>query len=206
MPLSRFSASLPALTLHVACLGAACCVSVGGMAVAWAKDAPEARTQQLVAALQKQGASPDPATEQTLDALFDFDRLSTDPILPHRKALSPAQWKEFTGLFHDLIRSKALHAGTALNQGTLRIGPVQGDGKRRQVEVHVSDPAKDVDAHVTFTWEDTGAQWRVVDVELDGSSVVKDYENQFGRILKKDGPAGLITKMRTRLDATRKKP
>ncbi|RYF36585.1 MAG: hypothetical protein EOO38_27495, partial [Cytophagaceae bacterium] len=112
MPLSRFLALPPALTLYVACLGAVGSVSVGGVPVAQAKDAPEARTQQLVAALQKQGASPDPATEQALDGLFDFDRLSTDPIMPHRKALSAAQYKEFTGLFHDLIRSKALHAGT----------------------------------------------------------------------------------------------
>jgi phospholipid transport system substrate-binding protein len=177
---------------------------------ALAKDAPEARTHALVAAMQKHAAAADTqgvaGREREIDDLFDFDRLSQDPMVPHRKALTAAQRSEFTGLFRRLIRQRTLAAGSAFNEGELHYGAAQQTPKRARVDVHVTEPAKDVDLHVTFVWEDTGSAWRVVDVELDGASVVRDYQSQFGRILRKDGAAGLIAKIRRRLDEGDAKP
>jgi phospholipid transport system substrate-binding protein len=178
---------------------------------ALAKESPEARTQQLIDALQKRHAHPaaqaaagPEAADPQLDALFDFERLGTDPIAPHQKSFKPAQLQTFKEVFGALIRSKALHSGAALCEGTLSIATPVLSGKKARVEVHVVQPEKDVDLRITFVWEDEGSAWRVVDVELDGSSVVKDYQNQFGRILKKDGPEVLIKKIRARLDEARK--
>lgn len=187
------------------------CLTVAS--VAYGKAAPEARTQQLVAALKARHAQPAAAggaeknpRDAELDNLFDFDRLGADPIAPHRKAFSPAQLKTFTQIFRDLIREKALHAGGAFADGQLTIGVAKAVGQQMQVEVHVVNPDKDVDSRITFLWETTSADWRVVDVALDGSSIVKDYQNQFGRILKKSGPDVLIGKIRGRLDEARKAP
>ncbi|MCK5689855.1 ABC transporter substrate-binding protein, partial [Myxococcota bacterium] len=37
------------------------------------------------------------------------------------------------------------------------------------------------------------------DVLFDGASLVKDYSNQFARLIKKNGVDGLIEKMKKRL-------
>ena len=47
---------------------------------------------------------------------------------------------------------------------------------------------------------------RIVDVALDGASVSLDYENQFGRVLRKDGADALIGKMQARLAEAQKAP
>ena len=48
------------------------------------------------------------------------------------------------------------------------------------------------------------------DLSFDGSSLVKDYENQFTRIIKKDGADALARKIQARLDRltapTKKEP
>lgn len=65
-------------------------------------------------------------------------------------------------------------------------------------------PKKDMETTVTFRWVQTGGAWRIVDVDFDGSSLVKDYQNQFGRIIGKEGAAGLQKRIDDRLADERK--
>ena len=46
-----------------------------------------------------------------------------------------------------------------------------------------------------------GGQWRIFDVVTEGSSMVMNYRNQFGRIIKKDGFAELLRKMKSKADS-----
>ena len=58
---------------------------------------------------------------------------------------------------------------------------------------------EDFEITVTFHWMDSGSDWRIVDVSFDGASLVKDYRNQFGRIIDKEGAKGLLKRMVDRL-------
>ena len=58
---------------------------------------------------------------------------------------------------------------------------------------------EDFEITVTFHWMDSGSDWRIVDVSFDGASLVKDYQNQFGRIIDKEGAKGLLKRMVDRL-------
>lgn len=170
-----------------------------------AKPSASDRTHQLVDTLKRNAPAqaPSPATqaeaEKQLDDLFDFDRLTDTTLAVHRQAFKPEQFKEFRNLFRQLIRGKAMDAGQAFNAGDVSFGEEKTVAKQRQVTVHVSNPEKDIDSDIAFIWEEETPSWRVVDVYLDGASVVRDYQNQFGRIIKKDGAEALINKIKSRL-------
>jgi ABC-type transporter MlaC component len=42
--------------------------------------------------------------------------------------------------------------------------------------------------------------WRVFDIVTEGSSLVHNYKHQFRRVIKKHGLAGLLKRMRAKLE------
>ena len=139
-----------------------------------------------------------------LDGYFDYDRLVDDPIAVHRAQLDAAQLARYRALFRELIRTVAYpDAGGFFRDATwtLREEP-RGEGR---VDVHMAARVerKDLDTSVTFHWAARGGTLLLVDVSFDGDSLVADYRNQFGRILKKEGAAGLLSRLAKRLDDER---
>ncbi len=56
---------------------------------------------------------------------------------------------------------------------------------------------------IEYTLRRDGRRWRVVDVTTDGVSMVRNYRDQFGRIIARDGWAELIARMERRLEENR---
>src|SRR4051812_16048288 len=148
--------------LAVVCSGAA----------AHAKDAPEARTQQLLETFKKVKEAPEgatlseadkaanEATYKELDGFFDYDRLATEPIAPNKKAFSGAQLTAFHKTFQDLIRVVAYpRSGAFLRQAQIALKKGKAQGKRAELMLHATLPEKDVETDVGFSWEDQGAAW-----------------------------------------------
>ena len=51
--------------------------------------------------------------------------------------------------------------------------------------------SEDLKTDLDFRWRRVGGALKVVDVSFEGDSLLKDYQNQFARIVDKSGPAGL---------------
>ncbi len=52
---------------------------------------------------------------------------------------------------------------------------------------------------IEYSMHLVGDAWRVFDVNTDGVSLVRNYQQQFNRIIASDGWAGLIRRMEQRL-------
>lgn len=133
-----------------------------------------------------------------LDDLFDFERLTQAPLAGHAAQLSPSQRKRFSRAFGSVVRRAARQSGKDLGKGSPQLTFLGRTAQGAKSEVHVVRPEEDVDLHVAFVWQTGAKRWRVVDVELDGASMVQDYHNQFGRVLKKEGAEGLVKKIEAR--------
>ena len=66
------------------------------------------------------------------------------------------------------------------------------------VDAYIAE--KDLDITTVFHWRKTAKGWRVVDVSFDGASLVKDYQNQFGRIIRKEGTDAFLNRLQARLE------
>jgi phospholipid transport system substrate-binding protein len=133
-------------------------------------------------------------------ASFDYEAFTTAAIEPHKAQFSAPQLQKYRQVFDQLLR-KTVHkqAGAALGDTRYSVGEPREQNGKTMVEVKAHIPKDDLDTTVQFVWTKKGDAYRIVDVVIDGSSLVKDYSNQFGRIIKKDGVTGLLGKLEKRL-------
>ena len=176
-----------------------------------------ARTKALIEAFKavkvaKEG-TPLTATEQAanqaafhrLDPFFAFDVMTREPLLSHQDKMTTAERDAIAAIFREVLRySSYVQTGAFLREAkyTLTQGVSQGD--RFTVEMQAHMPKDDYDTTVVLFWENKQGELRVVDVSFDGSSLVTDYKNQFGRILDKEGTGGLKKKLEARLAEQKK--
>jgi ABC-type transporter MlaC component len=66
--------------------------------------------------------------------------------------------------------------------------------------------ADDTDMVVGLQWKKEGGALKVVDVLIDGDSLVKDYQNQVARLVDKKGVPSLLQSLDERRANIDKKP
>lgn len=196
-----------------------CCACVLGTPVSWASTNPVDRTKALVEAFKAVKAAPSNGAKlseadkkhnaeafEKLDSFFAFDKITTDPITVHQAKFTKTNHVRFTKHFRELIRLVAYpNSGEFLKEATLTYKKANRVSNNIiNVDMDAVVEKEDFSTTVTFHWQKRDGTLKIVDVSFDGASLVKDYQNQFGRIINKDGVAGLIKKLETRLDKERK--
>jgi ABC-type transporter MlaC component len=141
-----------------------------------------------------------------LDGFFNYDTLTQASIKPHVSKFSKPQLARFYTAFEELIRLISYpKSGAFLKDAQVRFGKsVVKSDQKTEVSMSARLPKEDVETRATFTWEKNKGQWYVTDVGFDGASMVKDYQNQFGRILAKEGAEGLLKRLDNKLMERRK--
>lgn len=140
-----------------------------------------------------------------LDLFFDYDRLTGDSIAPRAEKFSPAEKAEFQKKFRELIRLIAYpDSGAFFKKTRYTIGAVKEQGEAITVPIDAKVVKDDLETKLELHWKKSPEGLKLMDVSFDGDSLVKDYTNQFARIIDKEGAKGLIAKVekrRAELDA-----
>ncbi len=187
-------------------------------APAAAQEDAQARTQAFVKAfeavvpLPEGGPKLDDAQRKAnlaafaaLDAFFDYDALLGAPLEPHAAAFKAGELERFKKDFRELVRLTAYPGSGAFfreAQWSAKAAPDQAG--RKVVVVQARVEKEDLDMEIRFFWSPGPAGLRLVDVAFDGASLLQDYRNQFGRIIAKEGAAGLARRLAERLTEQRK--
>lgn len=168
-----------------------------------------ARTAALIEAFKAVPAAPadQRAAFATLDGFFNRDVLLKGALGPHAAKLNPAQRARFDADFWALLRLAAYRDSggffkTAVTKIT-RVTPSPGAGKPGLLVLNALVVKDDRETDITYHWgpgpADAPQALRLVDVAFDDASLTKDYQNQFGRIIAKDGVDGLLDVLKARL-------
>lgn len=146
-------------------------------------------TKGLSEAAKKQNE----AVIDKLDAAFDFDLITTKLMAPREDKFSADQKELFRKKFHNVIRAGAfVDTGDFFKKAALDFQPESTEEGITTVPIHVQVKADDTDMVVGIQWKSEAGKLRVIDVLLDGDSLVKDYQNQVARVVDKKGIAGLF--------------
>ena len=130
-----------------------------------------------------------------LDARLAFDRITGEAIRPHKAQLSAEQLEIYATTFRALIRMVSYpDSGRFFRKATYQLSDA-GGGK---VKMEANLAEEDIDLDVSFHWAQIGGGWKLFDTSFDGDSLVGDYQNQFGRILKKKGADAFVQKFQER--------
>lgn len=150
-----------------------------------------------------QRATRDAEVDAIIGDLLDYDELARRSLGAHWAEHTPAEQQQFVGLLRQLIernyRASLEHilefevsygAETVLPEGALVHTSARSREDRRQPAVELE-----------YSMHLVGTVWRVFDVNTDGVHMVRNYEQQFNRIITEHGWAGLISRMEQRLAA-----
>ncbi|MBU0553358.1 ABC transporter substrate-binding protein [Myxococcota bacterium] len=125
-----------------------------------------------------------------LDGFLDREALTHAPITPHAAHFKPEQLSAFKALFWQTLRLVAYpNSGAFFAAARYTLTPAKPSKEGFDVALHAVLEAEDLETDITLHWSRDG---RLVDVSFDGASLVLDYRNQFGRVIKDKGVEGLI--------------
>lgn len=136
-----------------------------------------------------------------LSDLLDYQELSHRALANHWDGLTEAQRREFVDLLRQLVERNyqqnlehvvdfdiSYESERASADGTVVTTSARSRTERRQPPVEIA-----------YTMHLQGSAWRVFDVVTDGVSLVRNYRNQFNRIITEHNFDELIRRMRDRL-------
>lgn len=179
--------------------------SVGVPAAGPASSALDAKLQNVRGFLGE-GAAGEKKIDGELKTLLDYDEmakvaLGPDEITKHSKE----EIAEFTGILRQLIeKNYKKRLKDTLNyqiiykpEETLKNGDVMVKTEAK----NLGDPKAAV-VLIDYTVRKKDGAWIAVDIIPEGSSMAKTYHKEFSRIIKKDGWATLIKKMKDKLAKT----
>ena len=162
-----------------------------------------AHTDQLIAAfkrVQEDDGKLSAAAKATnaqayaeLDALLARDHFTAIAIAPRAAKFGAAELATFKAQFWDVVQRIAYPgSGAFFREGEVKIAAPTLAGEVWTIELTAYVPSEDLTTVVGLQWQAEGDKLRIVDVLFDGDSLVRDYQNQFARIVDKDGAAGLL--------------
>ncbi|MGQ0503904.1 MAG: ABC transporter substrate-binding protein [Myxococcaceae bacterium] len=174
---------------------------------AFAQSAPaQKRTEAFIAALLKVKPDDGKLTKadkdanqkvfSELDGYFDWDSLVNTPITPRVDKFSAAEKTEFQKKFKELVRLVAYpDSGSFFKKAKYTVGSPKEDKDVTTVPIDAKVVKDDLETKVDLHWVKGADGLKIRDVSFDGDSLVKDYQNQFVRVIDKEGVKGLIAKI-----------
>ena len=127
-----------------------------------------------------------------LDDMLAREHFTAIAIAPRQDKFSADELKTFKAEFWDVVQRVAYPgSGAFFREGEVKIGAPTNKGDVWTIELNAYVPSEDLETVVGLQWQG-GEVMRIVDVLFDGDSLVRDYQNQFARIVDKDGAKGLL--------------
>ncbi|BDV43966.1 organic solvent tolerance ABC transporter substrate-binding protein [Geotalea uraniireducens] len=135
--------------------------------------------------------------KKAIGAIFDYTQMSERSMARHWRDLSPAQKKDFVGLFETLLENSYAGKIESYNQEKILYQKEIIDGQYAEVRSKVVTPKRD-QYSLDYRLINEGGQWKVYDVVIEGVSLVSNYRTQFNRIITDQGYNELVKKLRTK--------
>lgn len=152
-----------------------------------------------------EAAERDRQLKTVVNDLLDLDFMAQDALGRTWSERTPAERQEYVSLMRQLVERSYLRQARSRVQYTVSFGAVDVDQAHGRAEVEttldVTTRGRREEIEVVYTMALRDGRWRVVDVETDGASTVRNYRAQFRRIIQQDGFGELLSRMRSRLEA-----
>lgn len=177
-------------------------VSAGAAFAGPAADTVKAKQSELFKLLE---AESNDANKKKISAIFDdmldYEALASASMGDEWKNLKDDQKKELTGLLKQLVQrayEKNLRKTLTWNIEYLGEEKAGSNFVVKTKAKHKTD-ARAEPIEINFKLADKGGKYRIVDIVTEDVSLVSSYKSQFAKIMKKDGFAGLVKKMKDKI-------
>ena len=127
---------------------------------------------------------------------FNFGDMARRSLGREWDRLTPAQRKDFTEVLQDLFQdSYGKLVLNFLKRETIRYGAETTDGNGAMVKTVIERLARE-QIPVDYQLLQAAGRWDMVDVVIDGVSIVENYRSQFNKIIRTTSFDALLRKMK----------
>lgn len=134
------------------------------------------------------------AIKQLISKHFLTEKMASDSLKQHWDSLSSEQRAEFAEIFSDLFQnSYTTMVVNFLERETIEYREEHSVSEKVEVETVIlrANEHIPVDYHLL----NVEGAWLIEDVEIDGVSIVRNYQNAFHRVIVNESYEGLLRKM-----------
>jgi len=131
---------------------------------------------------------------------FDTQEIAKRSLGTHWNEITEEQKKEFVQLFVELV--KRSYQGTLERHATdaqFFFDQERVEGNFAEVNSRILPPSQEKAVSVNYRLHRVGEQWLIYDVVAENISLVRNYRNQFDRILKESSYEGLVQALRKKV-------
>jgi phospholipid transport system substrate-binding protein len=132
--------------------------------------------------------------EQTIAQRFNFSEMAKRSLGAEWAKRTPEEQKEFAANFQTLLSNTYIGRIEAYSGEKVQYLKELNDNEYSEVYTKVDNGKSVID--LTYKMENSGGEWRVYDVVVEGTGLVQNYREQFKRILRKDSFAELSKQLR----------
>jgi phospholipid transport system substrate-binding protein len=128
--------------------------------------------------------------------LFDFETMSKLVLARNWRSFSPEQRRDFVEEFKQHLSRQY---GSRIDRYEQEQVEVTGtrDEARGDVTVHTKVVGGQFDGTpVDYRLRHRSEDWRIIDVVIEGVSLVSSFRDQFGELARREGPDGLLRVLR----------
>jgi phospholipid transport system substrate-binding protein len=137
------------------------------------------------------------ALKSTIGRIFDYGEMAKRSLGVHWKKRSSAEQKEFVGLFATLLENSYANKIESYRDEKILYDKETVDGDYAEVKSRVVTAKRD-EYTLDYRLLKQGGRWMVYDVVIEGVSLVSNYRNQFNKIIRNQGYAELVKKLKTK--------
>lgn len=129
---------------------------------------------------------------------FDFTTMSKLVLAKYWKRFDAAQREEFLKEFKDFLAHRYGDRIDRYEQEKVEIvGERSAKGGDAIIQTRIDRPRAEA-ILVDYRLRSREGAWRVIDVKIEGISLVSNYRDQFHEVLSRGGPDKLLAKLRER--------
>jgi phospholipid transport system substrate-binding protein len=136
---------------------------------------------------------------ETVDRAFDWDAMAQSSLGPPWRKLDDKQRKEFVSVFKELLAQEYMDDIDRF-QGTEQV-QVKGRDQRGELDVvkTLLITASREQVPMDYTLQKAGTRWMVVDLSVEGVSLVNHYRQTFSRFLANKQFPDLMQQLKRKL-------
>ncbi|MBE7481429.1 MAG: ABC transporter substrate-binding protein [Polyangiaceae bacterium] len=167
-----------------------------------AEAALKAKQNELAAQLKKGKAADGKKMDQIFDELLDYDTLAKDSLGSHWDERSDAEKKEFQDVLKRLVKNAyRKNLKKTLNYEVTYEGVLEAKkGVLVKTVAKNKTNSREEPVHIDYAMHKLDGRWVVGNIVTEGASLVGNYRSQFGRVIKKNGFAELMRRMKKKAD------
>ena len=177
------------------------------LAVPSPRDQVKQTVDQVLEVLRDKSLTGQPRREtlsRLIRARFDFTIMSQRTLGKYWKEASPQEQARFVTLFSDLLEANYVGRIEAYSDETVNYLGERVDGDLAEVDTSIH--SGNIDIPTSYRLVLQNGQWFVYDVIIEDVSLIKNYRNSYGEIVRREGYAALFARMEEKIRELRAAP